>query len=33
VICETYIPGKELTCAVVRGEATGVIEIVPAVRF
>ena len=33
VICETYIPGKELTCAVVRGEATGVIEILPAVRF
>jgi D-alanine-D-alanine ligase len=33
VLCETYIPGKELTCAVVRGEATGVIEIVPKVRF
>ena len=33
VLCETYIPGKELTCAVVKGEATGVIEIVPKVRF
>jgi D-alanine-D-alanine ligase len=33
VICESYIPGKELTCAVVRDEATGVIEIVPTVRF
>jgi D-alanine-D-alanine ligase len=33
VLCETYIPGKELTCAVVKNEATGVIEIVPKVRF
>ncbi|MFN3350939.1 D-alanine--D-alanine ligase [Pseudorhodoplanes sp.] len=33
VLCETYIPGKELTCAVVQGEATGVIEIVPKVAF
>jgi D-alanine-D-alanine ligase len=33
VLCEPYIPGKELTCAVVAGEATGVIEILPAVRF
>jgi D-alanine-D-alanine ligase len=33
VMCERYIPGKELTCAVVREEATGVIEIVPKVRF
>lgn len=33
VLCETYIPGKELTCAVVQGEATAVIEIVPKVKF
>jgi D-alanine-D-alanine ligase len=33
VLCETYIPGKELTCAVVKGEATSVIEIVPKVKF
>jgi D-alanine-D-alanine ligase len=33
VICEPYIPGKELTCAVVAGEAMDVIEIVPKVRF
>jgi D-alanine-D-alanine ligase len=33
VLCETFIPGKELTCAVVKDEATGVIEIVPKVRF
>jgi D-alanine-D-alanine ligase len=33
VLCETYIPGKELTCAVVKGEATAVIEIVPKVKF
>jgi D-alanine-D-alanine ligase len=32
-MCERYIPGKELTCAMVREEATGVIEIVPKVRF
>lgn len=33
VLCERYIAGKELTCAVVRDEPTGVIEIVPKVRF
>jgi D-alanine-D-alanine ligase len=33
VLCEPYIAGKELTCAVVGNEPTGVIEIVPAVRF
>jgi D-alanine-D-alanine ligase len=33
VLCERYIPGKELTCAVVQDKATGVIEIVPKVRF
>src|SRR5579883_125675 len=33
VIVEKYIPGKELTCAVVGEESLGVIEIVPAVRF
>jgi D-alanine-D-alanine ligase len=33
VIVEKYIPGKELTCAVMGEEALGVIEIVPAVRF
>jgi D-alanine-D-alanine ligase len=33
VMVETYIPGKELTCAVVGGEALGVIEIEPMVRF
>ena len=33
VLCETFIPGKELTCAVVKDKATGVIEIVPKVRF
>jgi D-alanine-D-alanine ligase len=33
VIVETYIPGKELTCAVIGAEALGVIEIVPTVRF
>ena len=33
VLCERYIPGKELTCAVVRDQATDVIEIVPKVRF
>ena len=30
---ETYIAGKELTCAVMGDEALGVIEIVPTVRF
>jgi D-alanine-D-alanine ligase len=33
VIVEKFIPGKELTCAVMGDEALGVIEIVPAVRF
>jgi D-alanine-D-alanine ligase len=33
VLVEKYIPGKELTCAVMGEEALGVIEIVPAVRF
>jgi D-alanine-D-alanine ligase len=33
VIVEKYIPGKELTCAVIGAEALGVIEIVPTVRF
>jgi len=33
VLVETYIPGKELTCAVVGDEPLGVIEIVPAVAF
>jgi D-alanine-D-alanine ligase len=33
VLVESYIPGKELTCAVIGNEALGVIEIVPAVAF
>jgi D-alanine-D-alanine ligase len=33
VLCEQYIPGKELTCAVMGDRALGVIEIVPKVRF
>jgi D-alanine-D-alanine ligase len=33
VLCESYIAGKELTCAVVGDEALGVIEIVSAVQF
>jgi D-alanine-D-alanine ligase len=33
VLCEAYVPGKELTCAVMGGRALGVIEIVPKVRF
>jgi D-alanine-D-alanine ligase len=33
VLCERYIPGKELTCAVVQDRPTAVIEIVPKVRF
>ena len=33
VIVEKFIPGKELTCAVIGEEALGVIEIVPTVRF
>jgi D-alanine-D-alanine ligase len=33
LLAEKYIPGKELTCAVMGEEALGVIEIVPTVRF
>jgi D-alanine-D-alanine ligase len=33
VLCERYIPGKELTCAVMGDRALDVIEIVPTVRF
>lgn len=33
VMVEKYIPGKELTCAVMGSEALGVIEIVPTVKF
>ncbi len=33
LIVEKFIPGKELTCAVMGEEALGVIEIVPTVRF
>jgi D-alanine-D-alanine ligase len=33
VLVERYIPGKELTCAVMGEQALGVIEIVPSVKF
>jgi D-alanine-D-alanine ligase len=33
VLVEPFIPGKELTCAVMGDEALGVIEIVPTVKF
>jgi D-alanine-D-alanine ligase len=33
VLCERFIAGKELTCAVMGDRALGVIEIVPMVRF
>ena len=33
LIVEKFIPGKELTCAVMGEDALGVIEIVPTVRF
>ncbi len=33
LLVEKYIAGKELTCAVIKGEASGVIEIVPTVKF
>jgi D-alanine-D-alanine ligase len=33
LIVEKFIPGKELTCAVMGDQALGVIEIVPTVRF
>ena len=32
-MCEQYIPGKELTCAVMGDRALDVIEIVPTVKF
>jgi D-alanine-D-alanine ligase len=33
LLCERYVAGKELTCAVVGENALGVIEIVPTVKF
>ena len=33
ILCETFIPGKELTCAVMGDAALGVIDIVPTARF
>ena len=33
VLIEPYIPGKELTCAVMGDQVLGVIEIVPTVKF
>ena len=33
LLCERYIAGKELTCAVLGERALGVIEIVPTVKF
>ena len=33
IICERFVPGKELTCAVMGTEALGVIEIVPTTEF
>ena len=33
VLVEPFIPGKELTCAVMGDKALGVIEIVPATKF
>jgi len=33
VLCERFIPGKELTCAVIGDKALDVIEIVAATRF
>jgi D-alanine-D-alanine ligase len=33
VICERYVAGKELTCAVMGDRALDVIEVVPTVRF
>jgi D-alanine-D-alanine ligase len=33
LLCERYIAGQELTCAVLGDEALGVIEIVPTVKF
>src|SRR3569623_1567185 len=33
LLAEPFIPGKELTCAVVAGKATGVIEIIANTKF
>ena len=33
LLCERFIPGKELTCAVLGDRAFGVIDIVPTARF
>lgn len=33
LLVERYVAGKELTCAVIQGKASDVIEIVPMVRF
>ena len=33
VLVEPFIPGRELTCAVMGDQALGVIEIVPTARF
>jgi D-alanine-D-alanine ligase len=33
VLCERYVPGKELTCAIMGEQALDVIEILPTVRF
>ncbi|MGE3147065.1 MAG: D-alanine--D-alanine ligase, partial [Pseudorhodoplanes sp.] len=33
VLCERYIPGRELTCAVMGDRALDVIDIVPTVKF
>jgi D-alanine-D-alanine ligase len=33
LLCERYVAGKELTCAVLGDRPLGVIEIVPAVKF
>lgn len=33
LLVERYVAGKELTCAVIQGAATGVIEIVPMLKF
>ena len=33
LLVERYVAGKELTCAVINGQPTGVIEIVPTVKF
>lgn len=33
LLVEKYIAGKELTCAVIKGEASAVTEIVPTVKF